>query len=141
MYIEQLCERPRPSGRTPESWDNILSTYRIAFERHLGTLTSVQEVWCHAERCLKKDHLKEVFRHFGFEDVFETAVPQSLQESSLHPLEESATFERDLLAGSADLSELLCDSSCASDCLSSAEPARKRFKYPLQPSGTTIDLE
>ena len=73
--------------------------------------------------------------------MFETAVPQSLQESSLHPLEESATFERDLLVGSADLSELLCDSPSASDCLSSAEPASKRFKCPLQPSGETIDLE
>ena len=49
-------------------------------------LPSVQEVWCHAERCLKKDHLEEAFRRFGFEDVLETAVPQSLQESSLHPL-------------------------------------------------------
>ena len=141
LYIEQLCERPRPSGRTPQSWDNILSTYRIAVEHHLATLSSVQEVWCHAERCLKKDHLKEAFRHFGFEDVIETAVPQSLQEASLRPSEESASFERDLLAGSVDLSELLCDSPSTSDCLSSVAPASS-FSISLKPStDQPIDLD
>ena len=44
LYIEQLCEREKPQGRSGSSWDSILSTYRVAFEGRLKELETVESV-------------------------------------------------------------------------------------------------
>ena len=93
LYVEQLCERPKPSGRSGTSWDNILSTYRVSFENHLESLDTIESVWLFGEKCLKKDHLREAFREFGFEDVFSSAISQQLQAATVFPVEEC---ERDI---------------------------------------------
>ena len=41
LYIEQLCERPRPEGRSGQSWSRILNTYQVSFETHLASLTTM----------------------------------------------------------------------------------------------------
>ena len=141
FYIEQLCERARPQGRSPESWDNILSTFRVSFEHKLSSLNTIEEVWSFGNRCLKSEHLREAFRHFGFEDVFNTSIPQSVQAASVRPLEESEHFERDLLATTVDLSILLEASDSASRPLDSAVPPSKRFACELRESEGVIDLD
>ena len=83
LYVEQLCERQRPIGRSGTSWDNILSTYRVSFENHLESLDTIESVWLFGEKCLKKEHLKEAFREFGFEDVFGSAISQELQAATV----------------------------------------------------------
>ena len=139
LYIEQLCERPRPEGRSGQSWSRILNTYQVSFETHLASLTTIEQVWKFGKRCLRREHLKEVFRRFGFEDIFESCISQSVQQESLHQSEERPLFEKDLLAGSADLSELL---ACESGCSDSVQPSSaKRFKSSLKPSSKPIDLE
>ena len=110
LYVEQLIERPRPEGRSGSSWDRILSTYRVAFEQRLEELHTVQEVWKFAIKCLQKQHLKEAFIAFAPEDVAESCISEEVQQASLHPVEESSAFERDLLASSVELRELLSDS-------------------------------
>ena len=138
LYVEQLCERPRPAGRSPESWDNILSTFRVSFENKLATLSTIESVWKFGERCLKREHLREVFRHFGFEDVCNTSISQSIQAASLYPLEES---ERDLFVGSVDLSILLepVDSVTPACEPRSSEP--RAFDCELKPCESVIDLD
>ena len=147
LYVEQLIERPRPEGRSGSSWDRILSTYRVAFEQRLEELHTVQGVWQFALKCLQKQHLKEAFIAFAPEDVAESCISEEVQQASLHPTEESSTFERDLLASSVELRELLSGDSASADCESSgsalqrAEEPRRRFKRSLQPSELPIDLD
>ncbi|CAE7692335.1 unnamed protein product [Symbiodinium sp. CCMP2592] len=140
LYVEQLCERPRPEGRSGSSWDKILSTYRVAFERRLEELHTVECVWRFATKCLKKQHLREVFEAFAPEDVAENCISEELQQASLHPVEEGPNFERDLLASSAELQELLRASADCELPSSSAEPKRA-FKRRLQQQDSVIELD
>ena len=146
LYVEQLIERPRPEGRSGSSWDRILSTYRVAFEQRLEELHTVQGVWQFALKCLQKQHLKEAFIAFAPEDVAASCVSEEVQQASLHPTEESSTFERDLLASSVELRELLSDSASAdcepaSSALQRAEEPRRKFKRSLQTSELPIELD
>ena len=135
LYVEQLCERPKPIGRSGTSWDNILRTYRTSFENHLESLDTIESVWLFGEKCLKKSHLREVFREFGFQDVFASATSQQVQTASVFPVEEcerdiafqdraATVFEQALIPGRAEV-DLTAPS----------------FEQPLQPSGKTFDLE
>ena len=140
LYVEQLCERPRPEGRSRTSWDSILSTYRVAFEQRLQELHTVQSVWQFAIKCLQKQHLKEAFVAFAPEDVADSCISEEVQRASVYPDEEAPSFERDLLASSAELQELL---SASADCelpSSSAVPKRA-FKRHLQSASSVIDLD
>jgi len=118
LYIEQLCEREKPEGRSGSSWDSILSTYRVAFEGRLKELETVESIWNFAEKCLKRPHLLEAFRFFGAEEVHETAVSSDTVLACVHPTEEC---ERDI-----QLQETL---------------DRKVFKQHLNKSSEVIDLE
>ena len=135
LYVEQLCERPRPSGRSGTSWDKILSTYRVSFENHLESLTTVEQVLQFGEKCLRKNYLKEAFRDFGLEDVWSTATPEHVKLAVVHPVAECerdiafqdravGVFEQHLIPGSAEV-----DLNCSS------------FSCTLRKAEEPIDLE
>ena len=77
---------------------------------------------------------------FAPEDVADSCISEEVQRASVYPDEEAPSFERDLLASSAELQELL---SASADCelpSSSAVPKRA-FKRHLQSASSVIDLD
>ena len=107
----------------------------IGQANRLESLDTIESLWLFGEKCLKKSHLREVFREFGFQDVFASATSQQVQTASVFPVEEcerdiafqdraATVFEQALIPGRAEV-DLTAPS----------------FEQPLQPSGKTFDLE
>ena len=82
LHLEQLLQRERPTGRSAEGWQNILSTAQRTLEAHLATLDTPAHVWDFAHRCLKDSLLKDAFRFFAVEDVCDEAVSEALVKLS-----------------------------------------------------------
>ena len=133
LYVEQLCERPKPIGRSGTLGTIFLAP--IGQANRLESLDTIESLWLFGEKCLKKSHLREVFREFGFQDVFASATSQQVQTASVFPVEEcerdiafqdraATVFEQALIPGRAEV-DLTAPS----------------FEQPLQPSGKTFDLE
>ena len=157
FYVEQLIRRPKPENRSQVSWGKILYRYQEAFEQRLEQLHSVPEVWQFGLKCLSQGDLREAFIVFGAEEVSDSCVPESVQLASLHPEEESSSFERDLEAADADLRSLLRATDCepssssvcpvssvgrqGSECRQRSSSASQVFDRALKHSDSVIDLE
>ena len=140
LYLEQLLQRERPQGRTGQGWSRILKTAQDALENRLAELHCVDEIHAFALRCIKDDHLREVYLSFCVEDISEFALPAETVHNVVFSSEERPNFHKDL--------ELFEQSKTPASSLSTASEATvpgrgsdQRFSVELKPAATPIDLE
>ena len=122
LYLEQLLQRERPVGRTPDGWCKILKTYQDALESRLSGLRTVDELHSFALRCLRDHHLREVYLGFCVEDSCEFALSEQTLQDFVRASEEHPNFDKDLE---------LFEQSQAPPPL---EPTSEKFSVSLKPS-------
>ena len=94
LYLEQLLQRERPQGRTGQGWSRILKTAQDALENRLAELHCVDEIHAFALRCIKDDHLREVYLSFCVEDISEFALPAETVHNVVFSSEEHPNFTK-----------------------------------------------
>ena len=77
-------------------WSRILKTAQDALENRLAELHCVDEIHAFALRCIKDDHLREVYLSFCVEDISEFALPAETVHNVVFSSEEHPNFHKDL---------------------------------------------
>ena len=96
LYTEQLILRPKPAGRSEDSWQSIIGTAQQSFENRLAGIHGVSELFQFAKRCLKNPNLKEAFEHHTIEESAEEALPFEVQSAFVNSATEHHNLDRDL---------------------------------------------
>ena len=89
-------QRPQPDRRSAEGWQSILSGFQQALENRLENLHTPLELHSFALRCLKDNHLREVYLSFCVEDVSSAALTEEQVRKVVFAEQEHENFEADL---------------------------------------------
>lgn len=142
LYLEQLLERKRPQGRTRQGWTRILKTAQDALEHRLAELNRVDEIHAFALRCIKDEHLREVYLSFCVESVSEFALPAETVRNFVFASEEHPNFHKDLeLFEQTNLPASSSSLATVAEASVPSQGSNQRFSVELKPAATTIDLE
>ena len=96
IYWEQLQSRPKPAGRSQESFNRILSTAHRACTNRLRELYSVPEIFGFALKCLREKDWKTRFLSEAASICSENSISFAEQVAFVNATSEAPDFERSL---------------------------------------------